>query len=136
MDTTSEVALLIATAVHAGFQLTVTVVVYPALFRAPDWDFAHEAHRRAITLVVGVVYIALATAVVWVLVDGVTGVSTVIALTGVALSLGVTALVAAPLHARLSRNRDAALLRRLRVADLARTLGAFVALWGAALAAL
>lgn len=136
MATTSQVVLLTATAVHAGFQLTVTALVYPALFRAQDWERAHTAHRRAITLVVGVIYTALVTGAVWVVVDGIPGLSTVVALAGVALSLGVTALVAAPLHARLSRDRDDALLRRLRVADLVRTLGAFVALLGAALAAL
>jgi hypothetical protein len=136
MAATPDVVLLTAVAVHAGFQVTVTALVYPALFRAPDWDRAHAAHSRAITLIVGVVYAALVAAAAWVLLDGVTGPSTVVALAGVALSLAATALVAAPLHSRLSRGRDARLLRRLRIADSARTVGALVALLGAALAAL
>jgi len=128
--------LLAATAAHAGFQLTVTTVVYPALFGAPDWGSAHAVHRRAITPVVTVVYVGLLTASVLVLLDGVHGPGVVVALAGTALSVGTTALFAAPLHGRLSRGRDAALVRQLQAADLVRTVGAFVALSGAGLAAL
>jgi hypothetical protein len=134
--TTSETALLAATAVHAGFQLTVTALVYPALFRAPDWQAAHTAHRRSITPVVALVYAALVAAAVLALVDGPSGPCTVVALGGVALALGTTALVAAPLHGRLSPGRDEGLVRRLRVADLVRTVAAFAALAGAVVAAL
>jgi TRAP-type uncharacterized transport system fused permease subunit len=119
--TTSDVVLLAATAVHAGFQVTVTALVYPALGRAQDWRDAHTAHRRAITPVVGVVYAALVLGAVWVVVDGDLRAGTLVALAGIVLSLGVTALVAAPLHGRLSRDRDGALWHRLRVADLVRT---------------
>jgi hypothetical protein len=129
----SEVALLTATAVHVGFQLTVTILVYPVLFRAQDWSSAHTAHRRAITPVVAVIYTALLAGAAWVLVDGMSGAGILIALAGIALALGVTAVVAAPLHGRLAHRREAALLRRLRVADLVRTLGAFGALSGAVL---
>lgn len=131
-----DVALLIATAVHAGFQLTVSALVYPALFRAHDWDAAHAAHQRAITPVVAVTYAGLVAASVWVLVDGLAGAGRVVALAGVAVSLGMTALVAAPTHGRLARGPDPALVRRLRLADLVRTVGAFVALAGAVLATL
>ena len=131
MATTPDVILLTAVAVHAGFQLTISALVYPALARAQDWDAAHTAHRRAITPVVGVIYTALVSASVWVLADGVPALSTLVAIAGVAVSLLVTALVAAPLHGRLARHRDDALMRRLRVADLVRTLGAFAALAGA-----
>jgi hypothetical protein len=109
-------------------------LVYPALFRAQDWESAHDAHRRAITPVVAVLYAALLGTVVWALLDGVSP-PTAVAVAGVALSLGVTALFAAPLHGRLADHRDPALVRRLRVADLVRTSGAFVGVVGAALAA-
>jgi hypothetical protein len=132
--TNAEVALLAATAVHAGFQVTVTVLVYPALFRAQDWVSAHRAHGRAITPVVAVVYAALVLAVGGAILEGVSGPGTVVAIVGVALSLAVTALVAAPLHGRLTGHREVALLRRLRIADLVRTAGAVVGLVGAALA--
>ncbi len=110
--------------------------MYPALFRAPDWEPAHTAHRRGITPVVAVVYTALVATSAWVVADGVRGPSSVVALAGVALALGATALAAAPLHGKVARGRDATLLRRLRVADLVRSLGALVALSGALLAVL
>ena len=131
MATTSETALLAAVAVHTGFQLTVTTLVYPALFRATDWDRAHAMHSRSITPLVALVYAALVATGAWVLVDGVAHPGTMVALGGVALSLATTALVAAPLHGRLAGGRDPALVRRLRVADLVRTAGAVLALVGA-----
>lgn len=136
MASTPETALLAAIGVHAGFQLTVTTIVYPALFRATDWDRAHAAHSRAITPVVAAVYAALLATAVWALVDGPGSAGTVVALGGVALSLAATALVAAPLHAKLAKGRDAALLRRLRTADLVRTGGALLALAAALVAVL
>jgi hypothetical protein len=50
--------LLAAAALHAGFQLTVTAIVYPALASTPvdDWAEAHDRHSRRITPVVAVVY--------------------------------------------------------------------------------
>ena len=55
------IALLVATAVHLGFQLTISVVAYPALLATPDpeWRAAHAAHGRRITPLVAVVYGAL-----------------------------------------------------------------------------
>jgi hypothetical protein len=116
--------------------VTITTLVYPALFRAPDWEAAHTFHRRAITPVVALVYGGLLAAAVLVLADGPSGPSTVAALAGIALSLTTTAFVAAPLHGRLSRSHDSALVRRLRVADLVRTSGALAALTAALLAVL
>ncbi|MGA9745861.1 MAG: hypothetical protein WBQ50_00235, partial [Nocardioides sp.] len=53
--------LLVATAVHLGFQVSVTLLVYPALGRvgADSWPAAHAAHSRAIVPLVVVVYGAL-----------------------------------------------------------------------------
>jgi len=128
--------LLAAVAVHAGFQATVTALVYPALFRAQDWDTAHAAHTRAITPLVGVVYVSLVVSCVWVEVDGIRGPGTVLALAGVALSLTTTALFAGPLHGRLARGRDRRLVHALRMADAVRCAGAVLALAGALPAAL
>lgn len=125
-------AFLAAAAAHAGFQATVSVVVYPALarVRAAHWREQHDRHSRAIAPLVGVLYLAvLGTGVWWLLAD-----ASVLAWVAVALSAGavaVTAAVAAPLHGRLTR-RDDALLRRLLAADRVRTAfavaGAVVAL--------
>jgi hypothetical protein len=120
--------LLAAVAVHAGFQMTVTTLVHPALFCAPDWDSAHAAHSRAITPLVVLVYGAVVAASVWLLVEGVDHTGTWVVLGGVAVSLAATAFRAAPLHGRLSSGRDATLLRSLRQADLVRSFGAVLAL--------
>ena len=132
----AETALLAAAAVHAGFQLTVTALVYPALFRAPDWEVAHAAHSRAITPLVVLVYGAVVAAATWVLVDGVSGPASWVALAGIAVFLAVTAFRAAPLHGRLAAGRDPALVRSLRGADGVRSLAGLVALVGASIAAL
>jgi hypothetical protein len=52
------VALLVSTALHAGFQLMVTFVVYPGLADVqPDrWPVAHARHSRRITPLVALVY--------------------------------------------------------------------------------
>ena len=52
------VALLASTALHAGFQLKVTLVVYPALADVQPnlWAAAHARHSRRITPLVALVY--------------------------------------------------------------------------------
>ncbi len=130
-----QTALVAATALHAGFQATVTLLVYPALLRSPeaDWAAEHAAHSRAITPLVAVVYgAALVTCVlaawrepgpwVWLAVAATAGV------------FAVTGLWAAPTHGRLAGGRTEALTRRLRVLDRLRLLGALVALVAAVLA--
>ena len=128
------VALLAAAAVHLGFQLTVTLVVYPALALAPDWDRAHSAHTRSITPVVVVVYGALVLGNGWALLATWLDPWTLVAAAGAGVALLSTALVAGPTHGRLADGRDPALLRRLLVADRVRTVGAVVCFLGAVLA--
>ena len=131
------VALLAATCAHAGFQLTVSVLVYPALARVPveAWAVEHDRHSRRITPLVGVVYAAvLVTAVGALLASPSYAVG--VAVAGHAVTLGVTAAVAAPLHGRLGRGRDASLVGRLLVADRVRAAGVVVALAGAIAAVL
>ncbi|MBC2960774.1 hypothetical protein [Nocardioides deserti] len=61
MPTAPEALLVGATALHAGFQLTVTALVYPRLAgTAPAaWSREHSRHSRTITPLVAVVYAAV-----------------------------------------------------------------------------
>ena len=65
-----SVALVAATSLHAGFQLTVTLLVYPALARVAPERFAeaHGRHSRAIVPLVGLVYAAVVVTALGVLV--------------------------------------------------------------------
>ena len=130
----ASVALLASAAVHLGFQVTVTFVVYPALAATSDWDRAHPAHTRAITPVVVVVYAALVLAAGWALLSTWIDPWTVLAVAGGSVALLATALVAGPTHGRLAGGKDPALLRRLLAADRVRAAGALVCLAGAVLA--
>ncbi len=138
MDAEPEVVgLLAAAALHAGFQLTVTLLVYPALAAtpAPEWTDVHRRHSRRITPLVGVVYLAVVVAAAAALL-GAPGPAVVTAVAASGATLGLTAFVAAPVHGRLGAGRDPALLRRLLRADRLRSLTALVALASAAVAVL
>ncbi|EFQ82767.1 hypothetical protein HMPREF0063_11976 [Aeromicrobium marinum DSM 15272] len=132
-----ETALLAATAVHLGFQLVVTTVVYPALAAVTDesWVTAHAAHSSRIAVVVAPLYLTLAAVGLWVLLDADLTAVIWLALAGTGVACFTTALVAAPAHGRLGRDgRAAALMTSLRWADAVRTVGAAVALVAAAVA--
>ena len=134
---TATEALLAVSALHAGFQLVVTVVVYPALADVPPdrWGPAHDAHSRRITLLVAPLYAAVVGACGWVLVDGPLLLSAAVAVAGNAGALVATALVAGPTHGRLGRDgKRPELVRRLLLADRVRTFGAVTALVAAGLA--
>lgn len=122
------VALALATAVHAGFQLTVTVLVYPVLARVPaaSWTQAHARHSRLILPLVALTYGGLVAAGAWVVVDSPTSLEVAAVLTAAGCIL-VTAVAAAPTHGRLVVP-DPALLRRLLRADRVRGLLAVAAL--------
>jgi hypothetical protein len=128
----SAVALLAAAALHLGFQLTVTFVVYPALASATDWEQAHPAHTRSITPVVVLVYAVLVMASAWALVSFWPDPWVLVSVAGAAVALLSTALVAGPTHGRLAEDRHPMLLGRLLIADRVRTAGAAVCLVGAA----
>jgi hypothetical protein len=132
-----DAALLAATAAHAGFPGTVSALVYPALGKVPAerWRRAHGDHSRRITPVVAVVYVAVVSATTGAVVNG-PGAGVLVSAAGTALALAVTALVAAPLHGRLSAGPDPALVRRLLRADRFRSLGALLGLAGAVAAVL
>ena len=129
--------LLLVAAAHAGFQLTVDLVVYPALYEVPDdgWAAAHAAHSRRITPLVVLLYPALVGTVLWTL-SVRPGAGAWVAALGAALAVGATAASAAPAHRRLSSataEDRPSLLRTLLLADRVRTAGALVCLAGAVL---
>ena len=127
----STSVLLAVSGLHAGFQLVVTAVVYPALADVPAdrWEEAHAAHSRRITWVVAPLYAAVAGGCAWSLRSRPVAAPVAVALAGHAVAAGTTALVAAPTHGRLGRDGGRPeLLRRLLRADRVRTAGALVAL--------
>ena len=132
---TPDEALLAATALHAGFQAVVTVVVYPALRDLPPdaWPAGHAAHSRRISVLVVPVYLSVLLACGWTLFDGAaTSWGGVLAVGGNALALASTAFVAAPTHGRLGREGPRpGLVARLLLADRVRLLAVLVALAGA-----
>jgi len=132
---TWSLALVAATTLHAGFQLTVTLVVYPALAAVPtsSWPDAHRAHSRRIAPLVVLMYAAaLPTAFGAAL--AVPSPGGVVALAGTVAAVLVTATSAAPTHGRLGRGRDQALVARLLRADRWRCLAAVLACGGAIVA--
>ena len=134
--TTSALLLLAAAAVHLGFQLTVSLVVYPALADEPEdrWQRAHDAHSRRITPVVIVVYGLLVGACAWAILAGPDR-WTLIAVVAAAVAGLLTALGAAPAHGRLGRGWSRELLDRLLWIDRGRTAAAVVCAVAAFLAA-
>ncbi len=132
---TATEALLAVSALHAGFQLVVSVVVYPALADVPEdgWGPAHAAHSRRITWLVAPLYAVVAVVCGWSLLSWPASAdvawAVAVALAGHALAGGTTALVAAPTHGRLGRDgKRPELVRRLLVSDRVRTAGAVAAL--------
>lgn len=127
-------AFALAAVLHAGFQVTVTALVYPALVRTgldhpDDWRAVHDRHSRGIVGLVGVVYVLLLVTGGWLLTSG----PSPWALLALGASWGsvlVTAVAAAPTHAQLT-SPDPALLRRLVVADRWRATFAVVGALGA-----
>jgi len=117
---TPDLAFAVASAVHVGFQLTVTAVVYPALAtrRADEWPRAHDRHRRTIAPVVLLVYGALLATGGWLIASGPGGLE-LVAVGVTALAFSTTAFGAAPIHGRLTQ-RDTTLVRRLFVVDRVR----------------
>jgi hypothetical protein len=134
---TPESLLLTASALHVGFQATVTVVTYPALAEVEParWSQAHSAHSRRITWVVAPLYLVVTVACAWVLTVGPWSLAAMAAVTGNLVAVLTTAGVAAPTHTRLGRDgRTDDLLARLLRADRARLAATLVALAAAVLA--
>jgi hypothetical protein len=136
-DSPALVALLAASTLHLGFQLTVTALVYPALARTSDseWSRSHDAHSRAIVPPVGLAYAALLTTLAWAWLTSGSSVGLLLATAGTVLTFATTAFVAAPTHARLGREgKSDNAIRRLLLADRVRSAGALLAALGATIA--
>ena len=90
--------LLLVAGAHLGFQLTVDLVVYPALGEVADdrWTVAHERHSRRIVPVVAAVYPPLVLVLGWTVVERPGEVGTWVAVAGGLLAVVTTAAVAAP----------------------------------------
>jgi hypothetical protein len=129
------VALAAAAAFHAGFQATVTTLVYPALLASgDDWAARHAAHGRRIVPLVALTYGALLLALVWALAAGEVTVGVWVAGAAFAALVGVTAFGAAPQHGLLGRGHEAEVARRLVRVDRWRCLLALLCFGGAVLA--
>lgn len=122
-------ALVVATSVHAGFQVVVTFLVYPAFRDVPldHWPRYHADHSRRITGIVVIVYAGLVGASAWVVAAGPRNAGTVTAVVLSALAVLTTAVVAAPAHGRLSPDRGGRDLARLIRADRVRLVAAVLA---------
>jgi hypothetical protein len=133
--TSAGTTLLTVTAVHFGFQATVTALVYPSLARIPTehWASAHQAHSRAITPLVALVYGALAIAGGWALLSD-PDLWTLMAVAAITVTFLVTAIAAAPAHGRLGSRHDTQQVRHLLQIDRIRTAAAAIALTAAAVA--
>ena len=128
MTITAPVAFLAATALHAGFQATVSTLVYPALARVPAdrWSAEHDRHSRRITPLVGVVYVLLAGCTGWLLAVDRGPWTYAGAVLALAVAL-VTGAGAAPVHGRLT-GPDPELVARLLRIDRVRAVLAVVLL--------
>jgi hypothetical protein len=125
------VAHLVLVCAYAGFQVTVRVVVYPQFARVPAAAFARYelAHQQRISWVVGPLFggLALTTAgVLWFRPDGAPLGAAVAAAAVFALVLGLTGLLAVPLHRTLSAGWDDVAFRRLLRVDTLRVAAATV----------
>ncbi|GAA2475363.1 hypothetical protein GCM10009858_10890 [Terrabacter carboxydivorans] len=108
-------------ALHAGFQVAVTTLVYPVLLRdGSDWSRRHGAHSRSIVPLVVLTYGAVLVSMVWVFAAGAVPAGAWVAGGAFALTLLVTAVGAAPLHGRLARGFDPGVARRLLLVDRGR----------------
>jgi hypothetical protein len=127
MTDVAATAFLAAASAHAGFQATVTLVVYPTLshVRTAHWRQAHDRHTHDIRALVAVAYLLVAGTGVWWLADDFSTLPVVAVVLGL-LPMALTAIVAAPLHRRLVK-RDEAALTRLITVDRVRTFFAFAA---------
>lgn len=123
-------ALLAVSACHAGFQVVVSAVVYPALADVPAdrWDATHALHSRRIVRVVAVLYPVVVAVCLWALIAGPVTAASIVAVAANLVAVAVTAGLAAPTHGRLGREHSTRLIGTLLVTDWIRTAAALVAL--------
>jgi uncharacterized membrane protein len=123
----TALAFVLASALYAGFQWTVRIVVYPQMAKVPPDAFvAYERnHQRLVSIAVGPLFAALGLSSLALLVHRPAGVAEsvpVLAVVGVAMLLAVTAFAAVSLHSRLGAGFDDRAHRRLLVVDAVRVV--------------
>lgn len=131
--------LLVVAAAHAGFQLTVTSLVYPALVATPPdgWATVHDLHSRRIAPLVVLLYGGLVVTGAWAAVSEPWSTALVLALVLAVATVLVTGALAAPLHGRVGRvGPRPELVRRLLRVDRLRAVLAVLTLLAAGAAAL
>ena len=101
------ICFLVATALYAGFQWTIRLVVYPQLAAAGRTDFVtyELAHQRRVSVAVGPLFVALlvtTAAIVWAPPAGTQVWAQVTAAVLLLVELGATWLLAVPEHRALS----------------------------------
>jgi hypothetical protein len=122
-------------AAYAGFQWTVRALVYPQFALVPPDAFAaHERrHQQRVSRVVGPLFAGQGVTALWLLVTRWPSAPVLLGAACLAVVLGVTGLLAVPLHRRLDAGWDAAVLARLLRVDSVRvaaaTAGTGAALW-------
>ena len=129
---------LVLVAAYAGFQWTVRGLVYPQFAQVPPAAFAayERSHQRRVTRVVGPLFAGQGATTSALLIARPAGTPVVAVLAGaacLAVVLGVTGLLAVPLHRRLDRGWDPAAHGRLLRVDSVRvaaaTAGTAAAAW-------
>jgi cation transport ATPase len=128
----TPLAFTVAAALYTGFQWTIRLLVYPQFAEVPVAAFvAYERrHQDRVSIAVGPLFLALGVTAVLLFAlppDGVSrwwGVATGAC---VAAVLGLTALLAVPLHTALSKGFDERTYRRLMRVDTLRLVAATAA---------
>ena len=128
----TAVAFAVSAALYTGFQWTIRVLVYPQFARVGRSDFPafERSHQRLVSYAVGPLFVALgltALALVGRPPAGVARWEAFLAIVPVGVILGATALLAVPLHGRLSTGFDEATHRRLLAVDSLRLAAAVAA---------
>jgi hypothetical protein len=129
------VANLALVAAYAGFQWTIRALVYPQFALVPPAAFPgyERRHQQRVSRVVGPLFAGQAVTTGWLLVTRTTSAPVLTCAACLAVVLGVTGLLAVPLHRRLDAGWDAAVHRRLLRVDtvraLAATAGTGAAVW-------
>ena len=122
-------------AAYAGFQWTIRALAYPQFALVPPAAFpAYERrHQQRVSRVVGPLFAGQAVTTGWLLVTRPTSAPVLVGAACLAVVLGVTGLLAVPLHRRLDVAWDAAVHRRLLRVDTVRavaaTVGTGAAVW-------
>jgi hypothetical protein len=127
------VAHLALVAAYAGFQWTVRVLVYPQFALVPPAVFPgyERRHQQRVSRVVGPLFAGQGVTTLWLLLTRWPSPPVLAGAACLAVVLGVTGLLAVPLHRRLDAGWDAGAHRRLLRVDAVRVAAATgaAALW-------